>query len=206
MLDLLRQNFSSVLDAVGSTQPTPGGGSASLMSGMIGLSLVKMAFQVSVSGNDPEHGGVNSELLRYQNVLENLVSADMEIFSEYMRVLKMDKSNEAAKETRSQALFDVTVKSIEVPLSSAEAVLGIMQYALSLEPRIKSSIVSDLFAGVLILESSARAVLLNVDANLQAKRMADVREHFYAQKQRVVDEISLSIDQMNVMISERYKN
>lgn len=181
MSDLWKDTLSGFISRVSSSDPVPGGGSASGVAGLIGLGLVQMSVNVTRgSVVDPGCQGrldnAAGRLARIAATLSKLIEADMAAFASYMTAIKMPKHSEAEIADRNQALDLAMLASATVPLEAANSCADALAVAKSIEPDIKDSIISDLLSGAELLESAGRSTLLNVDVNVRSKRLANERD------------------------------
>ena len=183
MTDLWNKSFTDVLDDIASDRPTPGGGAAAAAAALIGLSLVRMAFKVTLKSRDIT--GVDR-----LNVAENLVATlsellkaegleDIKVFDAYMAAIKMPKETPDAVERRNQALDKAVLDAVTVPLKAATHAVDALEVAQNHQGLVKDSIISDLLSGCHILQACIVALLFNVDVNLQSKRLADKKAKFF---------------------------
>lgn len=155
-------------DRTASDAPTPGGGSAAMVTATIGLGLVIMALRVSAKRADRpdalspfiEKGD------RLMNELSAHADADIAVFEAYMDALKLPRDSEADKQVRRKRLSEAAIAATEVPLNAAQSTLEALDLARQAMDLAHKSIVSDAGAGGAILHGALTAVLYNVDINL----------------------------------------
>ncbi|GLQ55760.1 cyclodeaminase/cyclohydrolase family protein [Devosia nitrariae] len=158
-------------DEVASSSPTPGGGSVSLVAGVLGAGLVAMAINVSLKGKaGAAHGAVLGESLgtieALRRKLADLADADIAGFSQFMAAYRLPMQDDVQKSTRDRALAAAAAAACNVPLDAGEVVVQALHLAHDVKPLVSKMIVSDVEAGMQLLRSAGLAVLLNVDANL----------------------------------------
>src|SRR4051812_21894107 len=101
---LWNQSLSTFRDAIASTEPTPGGGSVSMVSATFGLGLVIMALEITAK--KPEAGGESAleELIEESRELLDELSAhadeDVTVFQAYMAAFRLPKATEEEKTAR----------------------------------------------------------------------------------------------------------
>ncbi|MEM7443410.1 MAG: cyclodeaminase/cyclohydrolase family protein [Pseudomonadota bacterium] len=180
-------------DRTASDAPTPGGGSAAMVSATIGLGLVIMALRVSIKRADrPE---LLEQLIvkgeRLLNELSAHVDADVAVFEAYMDALKLPRETDEHKQARRQRLAEAAVAATEVPLNAAQSTLEALELARQAMDMAHKSIVSDAGAGGAILHGALTAVLYNVDINLGSIRNAEDAESYRTSRahlQRAADQ------------------
>ena len=156
--------------ATASTQPTPGGGSVACVSGALGLGLIIMALEISASRKGavwpPEAVELLSTARRALEALSADADADIAAFQAYMDSLKLPKATDDDKRARAQAMQDATRRATEAPLAAAQRIVDALRLGERAVTFTHAHVVSDVGAGVALLEGALKAVLGNVDVNL----------------------------------------
>ncbi len=169
-----------LLNQTASANPTPGGGSISMVSAAFGLGLVIMALEVSNRRkNAPD--GLSPLINEGRKILDAVrvsADADIDVFNTFMSALSLPKYTEEEKAQRKQAIQNATVKATEVPLSSARLCVAALDVATQAADIAHSNILSDVATGTLLLVAAGRGVLLNVDANLGSLRDRTLAEEY----------------------------
>lgn len=180
MSSLWQIGLAEFRDRTASDAPTPGGGSAAMVSATIGLGLVIMALRVSARRADrPETlAPLINKGDRLLNELSEHADADIAVFEAYMEALKLPRANEAEKDVRRQRLAEAAVAATEVPLNAAQSTLEALDLARQAMDIAHKSIVSDAGAGGAVLHGALTAVLYNVDINLGSIRDERDRESY----------------------------
>lgn len=173
-----------LLERTAGADPTPGGGSVSMLAGSFGVGLVLMALEVTRKRKDAP-AGIDALLAEGRPLLEaarRSADADVAAFDAFMAAMRLPKQTDAEKTRRRDAMQEATEKATEVPLEAA----GLCQQALGIALRAAGlahpNILSDVAAGSLLLAAAGRAVLLNVDANLGTLKDAAKKERYGADR------------------------
>jgi formiminotetrahydrofolate cyclodeaminase len=179
---LWSQNLSAFRDAIASTEPTPGGGSVSMVSATFGLGLVIMALEITAK--KPERGaeGRLAELLAEGRRLLAELSAhadeDVTVFLAYMAAFKLPKATDPEKAARKQALQEALVKATRAPLTAARSCVAALDLAEKSATASSVRVVSDVGAGAALLGGAVSAELLNVDINVPSVTDAGLKGEF----------------------------
>lgn len=182
MSSLWDLHLSQLQDRVASLEPTPGGGSVSVVSAVLGLSLVQKGIRVSlrkVSENSAARLELTELDIRASSAMEPLkryADADTQAFRGYLQAAKLPQLTEEEKQARKKAMEEALLHASRIPLEAAAQMklcLGIAEGAIRLA---KESVLSDIAAGALLIRSAIDATLLNVDSNLAGISDAVVRE------------------------------
>ncbi|MEZ2339221.1 cyclodeaminase/cyclohydrolase family protein [Mucilaginibacter sp. RCC_168] len=183
MNSLLNNSLSKLINDVASDSPTPGGGSVSVVSAALGLSLVIMAAEISKKNNSSMD--LENLILETKSASESLLGfadKDIEVFNQYMFALKLPKHNDEEKQVRNEAIQAAAKMATESPLKAAAEIVKSMKLTKRLLPFIKKDVVSDIGAGIALLNASLNAVLLNVDINLSSIRDSLLKTTFKSKK------------------------
>jgi formiminotetrahydrofolate cyclodeaminase len=182
-VDLVDQPLQTVLDGTGHRSPELGGSTASILAALIGLSLIRMAVEVSLGGEGSrdELGQALATLDRQSAVLADLADADQQAFQAYLTALKGRRGstqstadNHAASAVRDQApLGEEAVRragtlATQTPVQAAQVIVEALERAATTAEKIKETVASDIFGGVALLNGALIGVLLAVDINLKS--------------------------------------
>ncbi len=98
-------------DRLAAATPTPGGGSASAVAGVLAASLVEMVLGISAEkrGGSDAPSAAHLEAKRLRASLLEFGSADESAYAGYMGALRLPKSTDEEKSVRKQALAAATV-------------------------------------------------------------------------------------------------
>lgn len=168
MWDLTLAEFCSRL---ASHEPVPGGGSAAMVSAATGAALVAMALEVtSRKKKAPELAAAALELLpgaaEHVAGLRTDADEDVAAFTAYMAAARLPRLTPDEAATRTAALDSALHRATRAPLDAAARTVAAIEFAAQSLPAVADAVVSDVGAGVALLEGALRAVLLNVDINL----------------------------------------
>jgi methenyltetrahydrofolate cyclohydrolase len=172
MSSLWDLNLTQLQQRVSSLDPTPGGGSISVMNAVLGLSLVQKGIRVSLknaAGNSSSQEELSSLEIRAVSAMEPLkryVDADTDAFQGYMQASGLPRSTEEERATRKRVMEEALLHATKIPLEAASQMNRCIEIAESAIRLAKQSVLSDIAAGALLIRASIQAVLLNVDSNL----------------------------------------
>ncbi len=167
-------------DRTASTDPTPGGGSAAMVSAAIGMGLVLMALRVT-EGKVDDPASLAPLIAAGDRLLAELsghADADVAVFSAYLAALKLPRGSDEEKAARRAALAEAAVAATEAPLNAAQSVLESLDLARQAAAAADRGILSDVAAGAALLNGAVAAVLYNVDINLKSVKDADTAADF----------------------------
>ncbi len=161
----------SFLDALASSDPTPGGGSASAYSAAMAASLVAMVGRVTVGKS--KYAQVESEMWSMiekasdlQQSMQEAVVKDADAFDEYMEARRLPRDTEQEKSERINAIQAASVNAARVPLEVARQSLQIMQLAVKAAELGNVNAISDAGTAAALAKAAITGAGLNVRINL----------------------------------------
>jgi formiminotetrahydrofolate cyclodeaminase len=170
-MKLTTQSVSDLLAAFRSSEPTPGGGSASALSGALGASLLAM-----VAGLARPRAATGDEIERLQQAgarcvdlalqLERLVDRDTDAYDLVVGAYRMPKSTEEEKAARTAGIQAALRAATEAPLD----VMRLCREALTLVAVVDAlgnpNASSDVKVAVGLLRAGLEGARENVEINL----------------------------------------
>ena len=168
---LTEKSVVTFLDELASSAPAPGGGSVAALSGALGAALISMVCNLTVGKKkyDAVQEDITallaqSEALRKE--LVELLEADVEVYTEVSRAMKMPRATEEEKAARTAAMQKALKAATDVPMQVAEACVEVMDLCRPAAEKGNVNAVSDAGVAVLMAEAGLRSAALNVLINL----------------------------------------
>jgi formiminotetrahydrofolate cyclodeaminase len=168
---LTEKPVTTFLDELASSAPAPGGGSVAALSGALGAALVSMVCSLTVGKKkyadvqeDIKALLAQSEALRKE--LVELLEADVEVYTEVSRAMKMPRATDEEKAARTVAMQKALKAATDVPMQVAEACVEVMELCQPAAEKGNINAVSDAGVAVLMAEAGLRSAALNVLINL----------------------------------------
>lgn len=166
------------LEALGSSAPTPGGGSAAAVSGALASALGRMVISVA---QDKEPSPERAELaIAFRDLGQRFLAlaADDELaFAQVMDALRMPR-DAAERPARLQAALE---QAAAVPAQAAQAGVDVLRRLADAEPHASRAIVSDIGVGAHLALAAVRSSLLNIAVNVRAIQDLAVADRLSAQ-------------------------
>jgi len=171
---------SGFSEALASGAPTPGGGSASALSGALAAALVAMVAQNTAANPDfadraAELGQLAADAERLRAELVGLVDEDAAAFDRVMAAFRLPKDTDELKAARSAAIQAGYRGAVEPPLRVCRDALAVLELADRVAERGNPNAASDAGVAALLASSALEGAALNVDINLGAIKDEDFR-------------------------------
>ena len=173
MASLISLTVSDILDAFASSAPTPGGGSASALSGAIGASLLAMvaAMPKSKTGDARERellDGAASGLNGIRRRLAELIDEDTRAYDLVTAAYKSPKATDEEKAARKAAIQNALKAATDAPLQTMRACEAALNHARVVAENGNPNAASDVFVGIEMLRAGLRGAEKNVAINLDS--------------------------------------
>lgn len=158
-------------DRLASSEPVPGGGSASAVAASLAASLVTMVAALSL---DRPKYAVHADLLAWavstgQELVDRLLTIaddDAASYGRFAAAMKLPRADETQQAVRTAAMQAAAREAAEIPLDCIEACLLVVEIAEALAGRSNVNASSDLVVASLLAEAGARGAAANVLVNL----------------------------------------
>ena len=168
--DVTALSVQEFADRLASREPTPGGGSAAALGGVLGAGLVSMVCQFTVGRekyadveDDMQRVLARSEELRAE--LGRAVEDDVAAYGGYSRASGMPRETEEEKAARADALQLALRESTEVPLGVAERCVELLELAVEAAEKGNQYLISDAAVGAELAAAARASAELNVRLN-----------------------------------------
>ncbi len=154
-----------------SSEPVPGGGSASAVAAALGASLVTMVGSLTTGrpkyvDHEPMLAWAIETGRRLSDTFLTLADDDAEAYAGFAAALKLPRDSEAEIAVRSQAMQAAARRASETPLRCLEACVDLVAAAEALAGRSNPNAASDVDVAALLGEAAARGAAANVLINL----------------------------------------
>jgi len=160
-----------LLDAFASNAPVPGGGSASALSGALGVSLLIMAASLpkSRTGAPEEAADLAEAAARLRPIRDTLVALiddDSDAYKAVMKAMKLPKDSPDEKAARTAALQSALKDATDVPLDVMRAGQQALAGGVIVARNVYRVAASDVAMGIERLGASVRGAALTIEGNL----------------------------------------
>jgi len=175
-------------DQVASTDPTPGGGSVSIVAATLAVASIQkgvtISLKKSVADSARRRGllDLSSGASALLASLSELADADSLAFQGYLKACALPGTTDEEKAFRRAAKEDGLVRATRIPLEAAAEMARGLEFAEAAAKLVDSRVRSEVLAGGVLLRASIRSVLFSVDANLSGISDAVVRDALKRQR------------------------
>jgi len=176
MLSSWQSGANRVIDALASSEPTPGGGSAGAVSAAMGAALVMMAAGISAKSkkiDESKKPGLKELHAKAKDLkakLQFLVSEDSKAYDMFTNVMKLEKGSAQ----RAQKMQEALQYAAEIPLNTAKTAKEVLTLLAGQEGNFSPAIESDVKSAKYLLEAGIKCAIENVFINTSGLKDKDV--------------------------------
>ena len=168
---LVDKSVSELLRAFSSTDPTPGGGSASALASSVGASLLMMVAGLpKTRTNAPEERtalqDASNQIGTLRDRLAAAIDADTAAYDRVVAAYRLPKTSADEQSARQAAIQAALREATDVPLDVMRWSAQALEHAVAIARYGLPSAASDIGVGVALLKAGAAGARLNVDINV----------------------------------------
>lgn len=180
------------LDDLASSQSTPGGGSASALTGAIGAGLATMVARLTVGKANyadvqPEIEALIEKTEQLRSRFQQLVQEDSDTYGRLSACFKMPRATDEERTARTEAIQERLSDAALVPLEVAERAAELLQHCQRLAEIGNKTVLSDIATSTMLASSAGTGASWMVRTNLLA--MKDL-----AQVEKLSDRLNAALD------------
>jgi len=168
---LVDKTVTELLGAFSSTDPTPGGGSASALASAVGASLLMMVARLpKTRTNAPEERAALQEASKgvaaVRDRLTAAIDGDTAAYDRVVAAYRLPKASADEQAARQLAIQTALRGAIDVPLDVTRWSAQALEQAVTVSRHALRSAGSDVGVAVALLKAGATGARLNVEINL----------------------------------------
>jgi len=168
---LAERTVRELIDAFASSDPTPGGGSASALASALGAALLQMVASLpkTRANSDEDRSALaaaSQALIGTRNRLVEAIDADSAAYDQVVGAYRLPKSTDAEKSARKSAIQRALRAATDVPLGVARLSDDALKEARAVAGHGHRGASSDVGVAIGLLRAGQRGALLNVEINL----------------------------------------
>lgn len=160
-----------LIERLATSDPIPGGGSASALAGAMGAALVHMvvvltAGRPAAAGHEEVLAEIGTEAVAAQSDLLRLAELDAAAYDTVIRARRLPKDTDLERQSRETQVHQATREATMAPLETVRRGGDVLGLAERLAPIGNRNAVSDVGVGALLAAAAMRGAALNVRINL----------------------------------------
>ena len=169
-MDMTLREFQ---DALASSDPTPGGGTAAAVALGQATALTRMVAQLTLGKEKWQEGWIaaeKAEEIAQRTYLRagELAQLDSDAFDEVMAAFRMPKTNDDEIGIRRNCIRQATLKASEIPYETVVLGMELLSCQEALALKGNGNAVSDVGVAALLTSAAVKGALFNVEINLQS--------------------------------------
>ena len=182
------------VDRLASSDPVPGGGSASAVAGALGAALVTMVASLSVgrpkyAAHAAVHERASAEGTRLAGRFLEIADEDAAAYGGFAAAMKLPRETDEERAARTRSLRSAARSAAEVPLACVEACVELVSATEALAGRSNVNAASDLAVAANLGEAAAEGAAANVRINLDSIGDATVAEELDQRVEELLVEV-----------------
>lgn len=164
-------SLRDLLAAFSSTDPTPGGGSASALASAVGASLLLMVAGLpkTRTGSDDDRAALTSAAAALADIrgkLADAIDADTAAYAQVIAAYKQPKASGGEQAARKAAIQQALRAATDVPLGVVRLSAAALSEAIAIAAHGHRAAASDVGVAVALLRAGTRGARLNVEINV----------------------------------------
>src|SRR5579863_1210431 len=175
----LAQPLQQYLDDLASANSTPGGGSASAISGAMGAALASMVARLTIG--KANYADVEQEITallqqteRLRERFQQLMQEDIDAYGKLSAAFKLSRYTEEERSARTEAIQEQLAEAALVPLEVVECSAELVKCCRRFAEIGNKNVLSDIAAGALLGASAGMGAAWMVRVNLQSMKDAEL--------------------------------
>jgi len=196
------------LDELATAKSTPGGGSASALSGAMGAALASMVAHLTLGKDEyadvqPEIEEILEQTEKLRERFQQLMQADIDAYGRLSAAYKMSRTTPEEREARSKAIQAQLVEAALVPLEMTEAAAKLVQYCRRIAEIGNVNVLSDVATGAMLASSAGAGAAWIVRANLRSMKNLELVTILTDRLNYALDEITTYSQQITKVVGSR---
>ena len=204
---LIDQSVRDLLSAFGSSEPTPGGGSASALASAVGASLLMMVAGLpkTRAGSAEDRAALTAAagaLAGIRASLTGAIDADTAAYDQVVAAYRLAKASAAEQAARTAAIQQALRAATEVPLGVVRLSAAALAEAVAVARHGHPNAASDVGVAVALLRAGARGARLNVAINTGSVKDTAYAERVTADSHRLSEAAARAADEADALLRE----
>jgi len=197
-----------LVERLSTSDPIPGGGSASALAGAVGAALVRMVVALTIgrpaaAEHERELTDVATAAAICQSELLNLVELDAAAYDAVVRARRLPKETDLERNARETQVAAAVREATRAPLQTASMAERVLGLAERVAPIGNRNAVSDVGVGALLAVAALRGAVLNVRINLPSVTDPALRDEAKTELDRMLDRLEDRERAVQAVVVER---
>jgi methenyltetrahydrofolate cyclohydrolase len=190
---------AQLLAALGSPEPTPGGGTAAAVAGAMGTSLLLMVTGLAKSrtNTDDEKAALAKARAALEPLtlrLADLADADARSFNEVMAAYRLPKATDEDKAARTRAIQEALRGATDIPLETLRVCASAIEQGRAVADHGNRSAASDAGVAIGLLRAAGDGAAANVRINLTGLKDEAYKSATEAETARLAEQVATHAD------------
>lgn len=175
----IEESIQHYLDELASAQPTPGGGSASALSGALGASLASMVCRLTPgkAGYEEVQGEIEQiweQTERLRARFAQLLQEDIAAYGQLAAAYRMPRGTDEERSQRTAAIQQRLTAAAQVPLEVVESAATVTRLCQRLAEIGNATVLSDILVATALERAAAEGSAALVRINLRSMKNAQL--------------------------------
>ena len=203
----MNEGYNEVLRSIGSSDPTPGGGSVAALSLAHAHSLAMMVARLTegkkkwAEGHEVAQYVISESQVGMAEAMR-LAEIDAEAFESVMAAYRLPRDTEDQKTERTKSIRNATIGAAEAPLATASGARKLLSSLEKLCVSCNANALTDLASASELSLSAVKMAAMNVRINLEFIEGDDV-DRLASQINKVVHKSTASAESITLKVNER---
>lgn len=204
----LEQPLQQYLDDLASANATPGGGSASAISGAMGAALASMVARLTIgkanyADVEEEVTGILQRTERLRERFQQLMQEDIDAYGKLSAAFKLSRDTDEERAARTQAIQEQLAEAALVPLETAECAAELVKCCHRMAEIGNKNVLSDIAVGALLGASAGTGAAWLVRVNVQSLKDAELVDVLSDRLSVALDTITEGNQQVMTIVGSR---
>ena len=203
----MNEGYNEVLRSIGSSEPTPGGGSVAALSLAHAHSLAMMVARLTegkekwAEGHEVAKSVISESQVGLAEAMR-LAEIDAEAFDTVMSAYRLPRETDEQKVERKKLIRDATIGAAEAPLATASSAMELLSSLEGLCASCNANALTDLASASELSLSAVKIAAMNVRINLDFIEGDDV-DRIASQIEKVIQKSTSHADAITLKVNER---
>lgn len=204
-MSLTDRSLRDLLTAFGSSDPTPGGGSASALASAVGASLLTMVAGLpkTRTGSDDDRSALaaaSTVLADLARRLTDAIDADAAAYDRVVTTYRMPKASPEQQAARKEAIQQALRGATDVPLGVVRLSAAALDQARAIAAHGHRAAASDIGVAIALLRAGIKGARLNVGINLASVSQPAYADAIAAETTRLTEQAARAADEADALL------